>query len=242
MPNHGVGGDAALEWTVNTLKAFNPLLGEYPWQQLQVLEADVFAAAAVELPQMFIMGSSYYTDPDLTSAISYFEFTVAHEAVHMWFYSLVGNNQYDDAFIDEGLTNYLSGDVYFREMYGDSVGDAAFQSFLYRPFERLIEANADVIVDFPTDNFPSASAYSSAVYTKAPHGFKAIHEAMGQDDFFAALSAYVEEFSFRVATPADLEAAFEAHTDISIRDIWGHWFERREGGLDIHGAAPIWIA
>ena len=70
---------------------------------------------------MFIMGSSYYTDPDLTSAISYFEFTVAHEAVHMWFYSLVGNNQYDDAFIDEGLTNYLSGDVYFRIMREDGV-------------------------------------------------------------------------------------------------------------------------
>lgn len=241
MPNHGVGRDAVLEWTVNTLEVFNPLLGEYPWLELNAIEAPVYSAAAVELPQMFVMGSSYYTDPDLTSPISYFEFTVAHEAVHMWFYSLVGNNQYDDAFIDEGLTNYLSGSVYFREMYGDEIGDAAFQMFLYRPFERMIESNADVIVDFPTDNFPSASAYSSAVYTKAPHGFRAIHEAMGNEPFFAALSAYIEEFSFHVATPADLEGAFQRETDVDIREIWSHWFEKREGGLDIQGVRPVWI-
>jgi len=241
LPNHGVGRDAVLEWTANTLQVFNPLLGEYPWQELHAIEADVFNAAAVELPQMFIMGSSHYTDPDLTSPISYFEFTAAHETVHMWFYSLVGSNQYDDAFIDEGLTNYLSGDVYFREMYGDSVGDAAFHMFLYRPFERMVESNADVIVDFPTDNFPSAGAYASAVYTKAPHGFKAVHAAMGSDDFFAALTDYISRFSFRVATPADLEAAFQAQTDVQIREIWSHWFESREGDLDIHGVPPAWI-
>lgn len=242
LPNHQEGGNAVLGWTANTLEVFNPLLGEYPWVQVQAVEAVVFAAAAVELPQMFIMGTDFYTSPDLNRSLSYFEFTTAHEAVHMWFYSLVGNNQYDDAFIDEGLTNYLSGAIYFREVYGDSAGEAAFTTFLYRPFKRLIEANADVIVDFPTDNFPSSSAYNSAVYTKAPVGFNALHIAMGDDAFFTGLANYVAEFSFRVATPADLEAALQEQTDIDVREIWSHWFERREGALDINGVQPPWVA
>ena len=242
LPQHREGGEAVLIWTANSLEVFNPLLGEYPWTHLQAIEAVVYNAAAVELPQMFIMGSSFYRASDISQPVSYFEFTVAHEVVHMWFYSLVGNNQYDDAFIDEGLTNYLSGDIYFRSVYGESVGDSAQQTFLYRPFQRMIEGNADVIVDHPTDDFPTSNAYVSAVYTKAPMGFRAIHMAMGDGPFFTALRTYVEDFSWRVATPADLEAAFQSQTDVDIRDIWSHWFERREGGLDIRGEAPRWIA
>ena len=106
---------------------------------------------------------------------------------------------------------------------------------------RMVEQNADVIVDHPTDDFPNGNAYVSAVYTKAPLGFHALHMAMGDDVFFEALQEYVDTFRFRVATPADLEAILQAHTDADIREIWSHWFERREGGLDIRGAVPVWI-
>lgn len=232
LPDNQPAGESVAEWTQNSLAVFNPLLGEYPWLQLQVVQADVFGAAAVELPQLFIMSSSYYGSSNLSELPSYFEFTVAHEAVHMWFYSLVGNNQYDDAFIDEGLTNYLSGDVYFRQQYDDSVGDVALQRFLSQPFERMVETGADVIVDHPTDDFPNGNSYVSAVYTKAPMGFRELHLAMGDDAFFAGLRDYIDEFSFRVATPSDLEAALQAHTDVDVREIWSHWFERREGALD----------
>lgn len=242
LPHHSAGGDSVLEWTANTLRVFNPLLGEYPWLQLQAIEAVVYSAAAVELPQMFIMGSAFYTSWNPGYEMSYFEFTTAHEVVHMWFYSLVGNNQYTDAFIDEGLTNYLSGDVYFRQLYGDEVGDVTHQSFLYEPFRRMIESNADVVVDFPTDSYPSAGSYASAVYTKAPLGFHAIHEAMGDEAFFAGLTDYVAEHSFLVATPADLESALQGRTEIDIRELWAHWFERREGSLDIRGMVEPWNA
>lgn len=242
LPQHEIGGEAVLEWTANSLEVFNPLLGEYPWLELHAIEAAVYNAAAVELPQMFIMGSSFYNASDIGRPVTYFEFTVAHEVVHMWFYSIVGNNQYDDAYIDEGLTNYLSGDVYFREVYGDSTGDAAHQTFLFRPFQRMIEGNADVIVDYPTDDFPSSNSYVNAVYSKAPMGFHAIHMAMGDEAFFTALQTYVQDFAWRVATPADLEAVFQAQTDVNIREIWSHWFERREGGLDIRGELRRWTA
>lgn len=234
-PDNAAVSPQVATWTANALEVFNPLLGEYPWTQLQVIQAPIYSAAAVELPQMFIMGTSFYRQAADTG--SYFEFTVAHEAVHMWFYSQVGNNQYAHAFIDEGLTNYLSADIYFRVMYGDEFGDTTRQRFLVGDFRRMIESNADVIVDFPTDAFPTAQSYVNAVYTKAPLGFAAIHEAMGDEAFFAALQDYVDAFRFRVARPADLEAAFQHHTDVVIREIWSHWFERREGALDIRSGA-----
>lgn len=239
-PSQRQGAQSAAQWTANALRIFNPLLGEYPWQQLHVVSADVFNAAAVELPQLFIMSNSFYSSMSSEMNRQSFEFTVVHEAVHMWFYSLVGNNQYDHAFIDEGLTNYLSGDVYFRLQYGEEMGNRTHRTYLYNPFRRMIESNSDVVVDHPTDDFASSRNYVNAVYVKAPLGFHALHQAMGDDAFFGGLHQYVESFQFRVGTPADMKAALEAHTDEDIAELWSRWFERREGELDIHGARTSW--
>src|SRR5699024_2383344 len=122
--------------------------------------------------------------------------------------------------IDEGLTNYLSARVYFDEHWGPEAGDEIVQRNLARPFENAVESNTDPIVDFPTDAFPTQMAYVVAAYSKAPLGFGVIHDAMGDDAFFEALRAYVEDFRFQVATPADLLASFDAATDVEITPIW----------------------
>lgn len=46
------------------------------------------------------------------------EGTVVHEIVHQWFYSMVGNDQYDNSFLDEALTTYSSA-LYYLEFYGE---------------------------------------------------------------------------------------------------------------------------
>jgi hypothetical protein len=226
-------GEAALVWSARSLDLFNDLLGEYPYANLQVSEAAMFNAAGVEYPQLFTVGSGYYRRAPELNGQGYFQFTVAHEVVHQWFYGIVGNNQYDDAFIDEGLTNYLSSRVYFSAMYGEEIGEEVFERNIAAPFRYMIESNSDVIISTGTDAFPSAGAYVDAVYVKAPMGFFTIHEEIGDDAFFDALQDYVEAFRFRVATPADLLAAFDAVADVEIGPIWMHWFDRREGGLDI---------
>ena len=231
--DQGPAGEAALLWTGQALALFNDLLGQYPYRTLQVIPADMFNAAGVEYPQLFTIGDGYYDGPVNLNDHGYFEFTVAHEAVHQWFYGIVGNNQYQDAFIDEGLTNYLSSRVYFTGLYGADVGEAVFERNVRVPFEYMVEANSDVIVATPTDAFPTEQAYVNAAYIKAPMGFFAIHETLGDDAFFKGLQRYVDAFRFRVATPADLQAAWDAVTDIDLAPIWTHWFERREGTLDI---------
>lgn len=230
---NNASGEASLVWTRQSLDLFNELLGEYPFIHLQVAEAEMFNAAGVEYPQLFTVGDMYYDDDPKLNGRSYFELTVAHEVVHQWFYSIVGNNQYADAFIDEGLASYLSSRVYFSEVYGDDAGADVFQRNVASPFRYMVEANMDVIVATHTDAFPSGGHYVNAAYVKAAMGFAAIHDEIGDDAFFGALQAYVEDFRFRVATPADLLAAFEAASHIEVEPLWTHWFERRNGTLDI---------
>lgn len=232
-PKHERAGAAALEWSKQSLSLFNDLLGEYPFLQLQLAEMEIFNAAGVEFPQMISMDRNYYEAQIDPSRPGYFEFTVAHEVVHQWFYNIVGNNQYDHAFIDEGLTNFLSSRTYFDAVRGKEAGDQIMAQNIVRPFRIAVESNSDPIVNFPTDAFPNQRSYVVAAYSKAPLGFNAIHDEMGDDAFFSALRAYVDEFRFSVATPGDLLAAFETETPVEIEPIWTHWFEERNGALDL---------
>jgi aminopeptidase N len=149
---------------------------------------------------------------------------------------MVGNNQYEHAFIDEGLTNFVTT-IYFREMYGDEKADEQVDRNLKLWYlTMLFGAGEDQVVDQPTDDFPSQGHYGSTIYGKAALGFGAIHDAIGDDAFFAALTDYAAEFRFKVATPADLRAAFERASGQDLGERWRHWFEATEGEHDFNAA------
>ena len=194
---------------------------------------DMKGAAGCEFPQLIYMGLNYYEgNPSLTPP-SDLDFTIAHEMVHQWFYGLVGNNQYADAFIDEGLTNYLSAQVYFEREYDDQIAAGVMDIYIRIPFERIVETGGDQVVDQPTDGFASGREYTFAAYVKAPLGFEAIREEIGDEAFFAGLQAYVDAFVFQVAAPDDLLAAFEQSSGEDLQDLWDHWFEETDGEEDL---------
>ncbi|MDQ3443317.1 MAG: M1 family metallopeptidase [Chloroflexota bacterium] len=222
-------GEAVLEYAIQSLEFFDDLLAPYPFRELDLMPVDMQGAAGSEFPGLIYMGLDYYTgNTDLATPNS-LDFTVAHEVVHQWFYGLVGNNQYADAFIDEGITNYLSAQVYFEEVYGDDEAERIMNVHIRSPFERIIDGDGDVVVDTPTDEFDSGRDYVFAAYTKAPLGFEAIRLEIGDDAFFGALRDYVDEFSFLVAEPADLLAAFEASSGQDLQSLWDEWFNETNG-------------
>ena len=45
------------------------------------------------------------------------EGTVVHEVAHQWFYSIIGNDQADEPFLDEALVSYITS-YYFLEIHG----------------------------------------------------------------------------------------------------------------------------
>lgn len=226
-------GDAVATYAAQTVTIFEELLGPYPYTELDLVSVPLDGAAGVEFPQLIYIGQGYYNDSQTLQTPNALDFTVAHEVIHQWFYALVGNNQYDHAFIDEGLTNFLSAQVYFERQYGEEIAARVVQRYLEEPFERNVARGNDPVVDQPTDDFSTGNSYVLAAYSKAPLGFRAIHSEVGDEAFFAALRAYVAEFQFGVATPDDLLAAFEEASGKELDELWRHWFEAAEGEQDI---------
>jgi len=161
-------GKAVLTYAVQSVTVLEPVLGPYPYRELDFVSVELNGAAGVEFPQLIYIGAGYYREPLLPGTPNSLDFTVAHEVIHQWFYNLVGNNQYDVAYIDEGLTNYLTAGVYAQRQYGDAAAAMATERYLTRPFERAVASGDDPVVDQPTDDFPSGNAYVLAAYSKTP--------------------------------------------------------------------------
>ena len=226
-------GRATLRYGIQSLEVFGQLFGPYPYAEMDIVEVDLQRALGVEFPQItYIAAGLYDRNSGSWRDPKSLEFTLVHEIAHQWWYALVGNNQYQHAFIDEGLTNFVST-VYMREIYGDEVADFQVDRNLKMWYLSLLFGNeGDSVANQPTDDFPTQNAYGATIYGKAALGFKAIHDEIGPDAFFAGLTDYAATFRFKVATPDDLRAALERASGRDLTDLWSHWFNEAAGEQD----------
>src|SRR5207253_3000988 len=88
--------------------------GPYPYHVLTIVdpEADADRTAGMEYPTLVMGATSWLAPPgDLYRGP---ESTVVHEFGHQYFYGLVGTNEFEEAWLDEGLNSYADGKVLDR--------------------------------------------------------------------------------------------------------------------------------
>jgi hypothetical protein len=104
-----------LAWGVRALALFNDTFGSYPYTTLNIVE-DYGPYYGMEYPcQVYL--SNIITDRYLASQIpaDVLDAVIAHEVAHQWWYNLVGNDEIDAGYIDEGLTCWSV--YYYSEFY-----------------------------------------------------------------------------------------------------------------------------
>lgn len=205
QPGGETGAQTALFYTSGPLKTFNRLFGEYPYNELDVIAMPT-TGFGMEYPGVLALAQSFYGEGGGAYAVA-----TPHEVAHQWWYNLVGNDQPDEAWLDESLANYAVY-LYFEDVAWQEMQDAVMNNiFLYR-YNAAQNLGIDRPVAGPVVGF-DASNYINIVYSKGPLFFHAVRERMGDDAFFAALLDYAQTHRYGVAYPEDLLAAFRRHTD-----------------------------
>jgi aminopeptidase N len=116
--------------------------------------------------------------------------SVVHEVAHQWFYSLVGNDQARDPWLDEGLASYV-----------EFVQRGSLDQMAARAIPSSVRGHAADPMTFWEGR---DSTYYVGVYVQ---GAVAVSSLGPVDRVDCALRAYVARNAFRIATPADLLAA-----------------------------------
>lgn len=183
--------------TVAALDDFAGRYGPYPYPVLTVGVTGSLSGG-IEFPQHIQVGAGTSRDH------------LIHEVAHMWFYALVGNDQYDDPWLDEGLTEYAESRFLGNTGSGRAMSVPAYGR------GRLGEGH-----DYWSGN---TGAFFRSVYVQGLQALAAFgDEASGLEAVDCALRRYVLHHAYAVARPADLVAALEEQTGVDPRPVLGRY-------------------
>ena len=214
--------EQSLATAVGSYEYYTKNIGDYPYKQLSVCETD-FCYGGMEYPSLVM----------ITSGSQSYQEAIAHEVAHQWFYGVVGNDQIANAWMDEGLSEYLT------YMYMDSCGTQKLSRYVlqnlqtYTTYVDVLSnyyKNADTtfrsVAEYKNDN-----EYVVMTYLKGSLMFNTVHETIGTTKFFKALANYYNEAMFTIATPAQMIDSFSKVGGVEIGTI----FEKFAAGKEILG-------
>ena len=103
QPEHEHLSRRYLESTKTALRAYGAWSAPYPYPQITVVDpAWNSSSGGMEYPTLFTGGARYFAPEALQSP----EGVTVHEAGHQFWYGLVGNNEFEEAWLDEGFNSY----------------------------------------------------------------------------------------------------------------------------------------
>lgn len=192
---------------------FEETFGAYPYPTYSVVQTG-FCQAGMEYPSLVMISD------DLLFAEQ--NKAIVHETAHQWWYGVVGSNQIEEAWQDEGLAEY-SALLFFEnyEKYGftreDTVNKALKEYRSYYDVYGSVLGRTDTRMSRHLKDYLTDYEYKCLAYDKPLVMFDTLRKSVGDEKFLQSLRKYYKTEQFQIATPAHLIASFE------------------KTGLDVHG-------
>lgn len=199
-------GEVSLKAAIDAVNAFCDAWGEYPYDTLDVVQTP-YNAGGMEYPGL-VRIAEMYADLIEAEGDESLRLDVAHEVAHEWFYAVVGNDQYREAWLDESFAVY--GEFVYQLYTGESETDvqARVDSLDCSIKQKYIDLSYDQYFDEYTGN-----SYINAVYKVGPVFLWKLRQTMGQESFDAFMRAWYEEHMFKEVTTAEFRAAIAKASD-----------------------------
>ncbi len=148
-----------------------------------------------------------------------YETLFAHELAHQWFGNLVTCRNAEDMWLNEGWASYSEA-IFLENQYGPS----AYRNEIRAKHKiSLLEAHIDDGGRYPVSGVPTELTYGSHVYIKGADMAHTLRGYMGDNDFFTAVQAYMEEYQFRDVSSEDMRNFFQQYTDANLTDFFNDW-------------------
>jgi hypothetical protein len=223
--------------TRHALELYGSWYGAYPYGHVTVVDpAWGSGAGGMEYPTLFTSGTRLFNPLGGGSP----ESVTIHEAGHQFWYGLVGNNEFEHAWIDEGLNTFSTirvmleryGESFYVKRYFKPPGTelrgflpVAFRQLRIDPWlNRLERFRSDATSDEqarPTWRYFPGSA-GSISYSKTALWLVTLERWLGWPTLQRVLSTFFERWRFGHPSPEDFRAVAE---EVSGRDL-GEFFDQ----------------
>ncbi len=212
------------------IKYYGLLYGPYPYETVTMVDPPFrTGSGGMEYPTLFTAGTSVLTGRGVLSP----EGVIIHEFGHGYWYGLVANNEFEEAWLDEGINTYSTGKVLGRA-YGPGrlsmpfLGLPASDYFglpRYYDYEMDRATAINIVSADPVTTwswkFRDKMSYGANVYYRAAVLLETLELYLGDQTMSRIMRTYHSRYRFKHPKTADFMAVA---AEVSGRDLG--WFFR----------------
>jgi len=219
QPAHWDQVDRHEKITRDTLDRFEKWYGPYPYKTLTVVDPEPDSASeGMEYPTFITGGTSWF----MPQGLGFPEVVVEHEFGHQYWYGMVATNEFEDAWMDEGINSYTEVKV-LDSILGKNtsminwarmtLGEREEQQFGYASV-----ADRDAMAQNAFDYYNSNS-YGGITYGKTASVLLTLEGIIGEDTMAKAMHTYFMKYRFTHPTKEDFLKTIE---EVSGKDV--RWY------------------
>ncbi len=228
-PEHAAQADRHLRALEYGLKYFGLWYGKYPYPTITVVDPAYKGggAAGMEYPTLITAGTSWLP----SNPPSGLEEVVIHEFGHQYWYGMVGSNEFEESWLDEGFNTYSTSQV-MDTAYGPSSISIPFMGIPVSWFVSSIKYFEDTINrgetfgstyrDYIVRNaweYYDQVSYGVNSYPRTAATLRTLQHLVGDQTFARIMRTYFERWRFRHPSSNDFRAVVN---EVAGRDM--NWF------------------
>lgn len=228
QPEHAGQAERHFDATRTALKYYGEWFGAYPYGHITIVDpAYQSGAGGMEYPTLFTAGTRWLAPAGVTTP----EGVTVHEAGHQFWYGIVGTNEFEDAWMDEGFNTFSTARA-IAQAYDPNVLAlryfGGFVPWVFRDFALSRETEGNRLAGYRRDAksdvqstpsfryFPSTGG--SITYDKTALWLNTMERWLGWPVLQRILSTYFDRWKFRHPKPPDF---FAIASEVAGRDLEG---------------------
>jgi len=199
--------------------------GDYPYNHATAVDGALSAGGGMEYPNVTVIGRS--------GNAKGLETVIMHEVGHNWFYGILGSNERDHPWMDEGL-NSFNENRYMETKYPGSKllgnrADSRIAQFLdideyghktqyYLGYLFNARTNLDQPIEGTSGDYTMLN-YGAIVYGKTALVWDYLMAYLGEEKMDVVMKKYFEKWKFKHPQPSDLKKTMQEVTGLDL-----NWF------------------
>jgi hypothetical protein len=208
-----------------SLEHFESWYGPYPYKTITLVDPESAEAGGMEYPT-FITGDTSWFMPE---GVKLPELVIEHEFGHQYWYGMVATNEFEDAWMDEGINSYTEvkvlDSILGRKTSGINLAGITLGEREQQRLGYIGVADLDPIAQKAYDYY-NFNSYGGVTYGKTASVLLTLESIIGEDTMAKAMRTYFMKYRFTHPTKDDFLKTIE---EVSGKDLKWYFDQAIDG-------------